>query len=194
MGLDLEKELDVELARPDGSIDGVANEGRKGFRITVPPPPPVKESSASPRKPTPWKLQLSRPGSASPSGPPTRPLPAKPMSSRQTPSPSGLPGKPAPTRPPPLRPQAPLAMNPPTRPGTAASGATSQASDWKAPPRIIGSTKRLSYGSISLSRRPIKYGQGKFKNIELVPQPSDDPDDPLVSLALLFLRDCVFIG
>lgn len=31
-----------------------------------------------------------------------------------------------------------------------------------------------------MANRRIKYGQGKFGNVELVPQPSDDPDDPLV--------------
>lgn len=47
------------------------------------------------------------------------------------------------------------------------------------PQRINGSTKKLSWTSIASSRRPIKYGQGKYRSIELVPQPSDDPDDPL---------------
>jgi hypothetical protein len=39
----------------------------------------------------------------------------------------------------------------------------------------------MSWSSVSTSRRPIKYGKGKFSHVELVPQPSDDPDDPLVS-------------
>jgi hypothetical protein len=42
-----------------------------------------------------------------------------------------------------------------------------------------GSTKRLSWTSYA-SKRPLKYAQGKFGRVELVPQPSDDPDDPLV--------------
>lgn len=50
----------------------------------------------------------------------------------------------------------------------------------KDPPRLLTtSTKRLSLASI-FSRRSIKYGTGKHAGVELVPQPSDDPDDPLV--------------
>ena len=98
---------------------------------------------------------LSRPSSSA-SEPPNRPLPKPPMLAAM------------------LRPQAPLSMNPPTRPGTAASNATTQT-------RLVGSTKRLSFSSIASGRRPIKYGQGKFEKVELNPQPSDDPDDPLVS-------------
>lgn len=62
----------------------------------------------------------------------------------------------------------------------------------KAPPSFSGtdsprpmtsSSKRLSWNSISTSkRRPIKYGSGKYAMTELVPQPSDDPEDPLVCL------------
>ncbi|KAK5660567.1 hypothetical protein OQA88_13121 [Cercophora sp. LCS_1] len=172
LGQDIEKELGgLELARPEEIMAGNGS----GLTLAVPPSPPSKEA---PRRPAPLKLDHSRSPSSSPSEPPNRPLPRPPSkmdtSSRPTTSASDAPRKPAPTRPPPLRPQAPLGMNPPTRPGTAAS----QESDWKAPPRILGSTKRLSYGSIS-TRRPVKYGYGKFSNVELVPQPSDDPDDPL---------------
>ncbi|KAL7793080.1 major facilitator superfamily domain-containing protein [Trichoderma ceciliae] len=43
-----------------------------------------------------------------------------------------------------------------------------------------GSTKKASLTSISWRpRKPIKYGSGKFSHVELVPQPSDDPQDPL---------------
>lgn len=43
-------------------------------------------------------------------------------------------------------------------------------------------TTRVSFGSLSLSQRKrIKYASGKNSDIELMPQPSDDPDDPLVS-------------
>lgn len=41
------------------------------------------------------------------------------------------------------------------------------------------STKRLSWIS-DASKRPTKYGQGKYGRVELVPQPSGDPEDPLV--------------
>jgi len=45
---------------------------------------------------------------------------------------------------------------------------------------MTSSSKRLSFTSMSTSRRPIKYGKGKHARTELVPQPSDDLDDPLV--------------
>jgi hypothetical protein len=45
---------------------------------------------------------------------------------------------------------------------------------------MTASSKRLSFASTS-SKRTIRYGQGKFAGVELVPQPSDDPEDPLVS-------------
>ena len=186
MGLDLEKELNVELARPEESRDGVAAQDGKGLRITIPPTPPAKEVSSPTRRPALARIDHTRPDSASPSEPPNRPLPPTPTSksdsaSRPTTSASDSPSKPAPTRPPPFRPQVPLGMNPPTRPGTA----TSQAVGWKAPSRILGTTRRLSYGSIASSKRPIKYGQGKYRNVELVPQPSDDSDDPLVSQTII---------
>lgn len=44
------------------------------------------------------------------------------------------------------------------------------------PPRSMTSS------SLSNSQKPIKYGCGKYSHVELVPQPSDDPDDPLVRL------------
>ena len=51
---------------------------------------------------------------------------------------------------------------------------------------VTASTKRLSFASLSSTRRPIKYGKGKHSRVELVPQPSDDGDDPLVRICLLF--------
>lgn len=45
---------------------------------------------------------------------------------------------------------------------------------------MTGSTKRLSLTSW-VSKRSIKYGTGRFARVELIPQPSDDPEDPLVS-------------
>jgi hypothetical protein len=48
------------------------------------------------------------------------------------------------------------------------------------PPRSMTmSTKRLSYSDIDRARR-VKYGKGAHSDVELVPQPSDDPEDPLV--------------
>ncbi|OLN97614.1 putative MFS-type transporter C1271.10c-like protein 2 [Colletotrichum chlorophyti] len=43
---------------------------------------------------------------------------------------------------------------------------------------MTGSTKRLSF-STTTSQRKIKYGTGKYSQMELSPQPTDDPDDPL---------------
>ena len=54
----------------------------------------------------------------------------------------------------------------------------------ESPRPMTSSSKRLSWNSISTSkRRPIKYGTGKNFAVELVPQPSDDPEDPLVGSA-----------
>ena len=52
----------------------------------------------------------------------------------------------------------------------------------KDPPRpMTASTKRLSASTFaSTTKRTIKYGTGRYAGIELAPQPSDDPDDPLV--------------
>ncbi|RFU74960.1 major facilitator superfamily transporter [Trichoderma arundinaceum] len=48
------------------------------------------------------------------------------------------------------------------------------------PRPTMGSTKKASLTSISWRpHKPIKYGSGKFSHVELVPQPSDDPQDPL---------------
>jgi hypothetical protein len=154
----------ADLARPDSSVweeqIQTANITAIGKSLAVPPTPPAKEMSL-PSKPSPLQLNTnSRPGTSG-SDAPDRPLPPKPV------------------RPLPLR--APLAMNPPTRPGTANTEATRVDFGVATQARIVGSTKRLSWSSIATSRRPIKYGKGKFSNIELNPQPSDDPDDPLVS-------------
>ncbi|KAK8128607.1 MFS-type transporter [Apiospora sp. TS-2023a] len=60
-----------------------------------------------------------------------------------------------------------------------------KSADW--PPRplskddyrpMTASTKRLSLTSW-VSKRSIKYGTGRFARVELIPQPSDDPEDPL---------------
>ncbi|KAK4169922.1 major facilitator superfamily domain-containing protein [Cladorrhinum sp. PSN259] len=151
-----------------------------------PPPPPAKEPPSRPSTSASTVDITSRPSS-----PPNRPLPPRPMSkapglSRSTTSASTWtapslpppsippPSLPPPTRPPPLKPQAPLTMNPPTRPGT--SGTSKTGTTVSFPASLA--TKRMSWTSTVVNRR-IKYGQGKFGNIELVPQPSDDPDDPL---------------
>jgi hypothetical protein len=47
------------------------------------------------------------------------------------------------------------------------------------PRPMTASTKRLSFSSLD-SRRIVKYGTGKYRGIELSPQPSNDPEDPLV--------------
>ncbi|KAK0391320.1 hypothetical protein NLU13_0821 [Sarocladium strictum] len=42
------------------------------------------------------------------------------------------------------------------------------------------STNRLSFSTMnSMRKRHIKFGTGKHAKVELIPQPSDDPDDPL---------------
>ncbi|KAK4238561.1 major facilitator superfamily domain-containing protein [Achaetomium macrosporum] len=160
---DLEKEPGLEISRTGGYGDM----GRQGGKdpSASPPETPAKEL---PQRPAPLKLDIpSRVGS--PAQPPNRPLPPRPVAkSAATPNIS------PPSRTLLLWPQAPLAMNPPTRPGTAAT----QMSRTTAPLRFPGSTTRPTWTSIA-SRRPIKYGQGKYGRVELVPQPSDDPDDPL---------------
>lgn len=49
---------------------------------------------------------------------------------------------------------------------------------------MTASTKRLTFSRFE-KKRPIKYGVWKDKEIELVPQPSDNSEDPLVSSAIL---------
>ena len=45
---------------------------------------------------------------------------------------------------------------------------------------MTSSSRRLSFSTMGTVKRPIKFGKGKFSHVELVPQPSDDDDDPLV--------------
>lgn len=47
------------------------------------------------------------------------------------------------------------------------------------PPRSMTSSSLSNY------QKSIKYGRGKYSHVELVPQPSDDPDDPLVRYIFL---------
>ncbi|KAJ6447072.1 cycloheximide resistance [Purpureocillium lavendulum] len=49
------------------------------------------------------------------------------------------------------------------------------------PTPLTTSTRSLSIGSFASQQKPIKYGKGRHSDVELVPQPSDDPEDPLVS-------------
>jgi len=178
VGMDLEQELGMDLSRPDGTESWMKDIGR-GPVMTVPPEPPAKDL---PGWPAPLKLGTPTP-IGSPSQPPNRPLPPTPAARS-----SESPRVPQPSRPPPFRPQGPLSMNPPTRPGTAASQESAATSLLRLP----GSTKQLSWNSIA-SRRPIKYGQGNHGRVELVPQPSDEPDDPLVRAAQPSLAKFVLI-
>jgi len=45
---------------------------------------------------------------------------------------------------------------------------------------MTSSSRRLSFSTMRTIKRPIKFGTGKYAHVELVPQPSDDEDDPLV--------------
>ena len=45
---------------------------------------------------------------------------------------------------------------------------------------MTSSSRRLSFSTMATTKRPIKFGKGKYALVELVPQPSDDEDDPLV--------------
>ena len=80
----------------------------------------------------------------------------------------------------------PILVPPPKRTATVAvvpmrSKAPPSISETDSQRPMTSSSKRLSWSSISTSkRRPIKYGSGKHAMTELVPQPSDDPEDPLV--------------
>ncbi|KAK4188778.1 MFS general substrate transporter [Podospora australis] len=183
MGLDLDLEKELGLGQ-DGTVSKA-----EGKRMSFRPPPPAKEPPSRRPPPLPSSLDALKPGSIL-SEPPNRPLPPRPVSkvgggglSRSTTSASTAPSRPPPTRPPPLRPQAPLGMNPPTRPGTAATTTTTTTTtaSFDLPKNHPEMPKRISWmtsSSLAATRRT-KYGTGKHSNVELVPQPSDDPDDPL---------------
>lgn len=49
---------------------------------------------------------------------------------------------------------------------------------WPMP--AMASSTSLSCGSLSSHGKTVKCGRGKHSDVELIPQPSDDPDDPLV--------------
>lgn len=164
----LEKEY-TGLGRPDSSVweeqTQTTDIAAQKQPVDLPPTPPSKDGTL-PRA--------------------TRPASPPPDANNRTPSiTSETPGRPAPRAPLPralpLR-VAPLSMNPPTRPGTADTESSRVRFADAAQAKIIGSSKRLSWSSAVTSKRPTKYGKGKFSRVELSPQPSDDPDDPLVSL------------
>lgn len=183
LGHDIEEELDRFEQEQEEKHDGERTQDGNPFRLTRPPSPPAKEPSI--KLPPPLKFDHSRTPSDSPSEPPNRPLPARPppkftlIPRPSTGASDASTTRPPPTRPPPLRPQMPLGMNPPTRPGTAASSGK----EIKLPPVMFMSEKRGSYGSSGSTTggRILKYGRGKFSHVELVPQPSNDLEDPLVS-------------
>lgn len=52
-------------------------------------------------------------------------------------------------------------------------------------PDTKGSLQRPMTMSTSITtRNGIKYGSGKHVDVELIPQPSDDPNDPLVRIPI----------
>ncbi|KAK4199995.1 major facilitator superfamily domain-containing protein [Triangularia verruculosa] len=209
LGIDLMKELG--LSGGSNGNDGSSTAGL--IESFPPPPPPAKEphmmakkkpsqsslNSSSPIEPPNRPLPL-RPVSKVAGGLSRSTTSVSPFTTSTTslPPPSmppsvPPPSVPAPNRPPPakplpmsVRPQVPLGMNPPTRPGTAATTktTTSAATAVELPPVSMSDSKpRMSWTSTAASSlnvtRRIKYGQGKYSNVELVPQPSDDLDDPL---------------
>ena len=121
------------------------------------------------------------------SPPPNRPLPPTPNPKVTAHSRSGSMSStlsslttPPPTRPPPtLKSQASLSTISETRPETASTlGKKSGHSRLHT---------QSSWTSLASTTRTIKYGRGKYSGVELVPQPSDDPEDPLVSSYLRVL-------
>lgn len=76
------------------------------------------------------------------------------------------------------RPPSIYAPEPPAK--SFAMGNTSAAGKATPPPPMTNSSRRLSFGSFSSHHKPVKHGRGRYSDVELVPQPSDDPDDPLV--------------
>lgn len=157
---------DVEQARPDSNVweekmQATVQEhsiSRTGLGLVVPPTPPAKDTETMPAVTRPSPTHQTTPTQAS-----TKSIPA-----------------PKPPRPLPLQqPIRPLGMNPPTRPGTAVTEKSRVEFELETMTATI--EKRVSRSSYGTSKRRTKYGKGKFSNIELNPQPSDDPDDPLVS-------------
>lgn len=56
---------------------------------------------------------------------------------------------------------------------------------------MTGASNSLSFTTVSLvQKRKLKYDEGKYASVELVPQPSDDADDPLVWLPRICGKQC----
>ncbi|KAM0457284.1 hypothetical protein ACHAO4_003082 [Trichoderma viride] len=97
---------------------------------------------------------------------------------------------------PPSVPLPPLPTSPSSTRSTKSRSTTLRGS----PRPMTGSTKKPSLTSISWRPyKPTKYGSGRFSHVELVPQPSDDPQDPLnwpqwkkeLNLASLLFMACL---
>ncbi|KAK3491901.1 major facilitator superfamily domain-containing protein [Neurospora crassa] len=142
--------------------------------MALPPPPlPTKE----PFRPSSTSPQETMPSTSTPPAP-NRPLPPTPNPRKSTThSRSGSVSStfsspsPPPTHPPPLKLQASLSTISETRPETASSLG-----------QKTGHSRlhtQSSWTSLASTTRTIKYGQGKDSGVELSPQPSDDPEDPL---------------
>ncbi|KAK1783088.1 major facilitator superfamily domain-containing protein [Copromyces sp. CBS 386.78] len=146
------------------------------------PPPPLPTKDLTTKEPFRTSSATSSPDIiplTTTSPPPNRPLPPTPSSKKGTAhSRSGSmssnfssPRSPPPTRPPPLKSQASLTTISETRPETASSlGKKSGHSRLHT---------QSSWTSLASTTRTIKYGRGKHSGVELVPQPSDNPEDPL---------------
>ncbi|RKU48848.1 hypothetical protein DL546_007624 [Coniochaeta pulveracea] len=150
-----ETDIHAGIARPDSNVweeamqTVMATAEGTGSRLSVPPTPPPKDTNLPRPKPLNTTQRLSTNNSGV----------AKTIRSFPR--------------------LAPLGMNPPTRPGTAKTEASRAEPAATTQSRLVGSTKRLSWSSYTTSKRTVKYGKGKYSNIELNPQPSDDPEDPL---------------
>lgn len=143
-----------------------------------------KQDVSTPRTPNmaivPPLIQDLRLGSAPPSaGLPLPPLPAAAKSPTTTPTTPG-PGSTNDSRAGAKNSIEPISVTTPARIAPLNVGQRIEISaDYR--PKT-SSTKRLSFGSAASSKRPIKYARGRHAGIELSPQPSDDDNDPLVSI------------
>ncbi|KAA8634727.1 hypothetical protein SMACR_00791 [Sordaria macrospora] len=152
-----------------------------GLSMALPPPPlsrkdlTTKDPSRTPSITSPSDI---RPLTTT-SPPPNRPLPPTPSSKKGTAhNRSGSmsstlisPRSPPPTRPSPLKSQASLS--------TISEARSERASSLGKKSGHSRLQTQSSWTSLASTTRTIKYGRGKHSDIELVPQPSDDPEDPL---------------
>jgi len=74
----------------------------------------------------------------------------------------------------------PPSIHSPKSPVASFTTRASNMSSPTSPVPMTTSTRSLSFGSFASHQKPIKYGKGRHSDVELVPQPSDDPEDPLV--------------